>query len=395
MKAVVYKGPKQVAVEQVEGPRIEQPTDAVVRITSCALCGSDLHMYEGRAGAQPGLVLGHEPLGVIEEVGPAVTSVKKGDRVFMPAHISCGFCSNCVRGYSAACLTVNPGSTGASYGYAKMGPYRGAQAEFLRVPYADANCILLPGTPGDELEDDFAMLPDAFVTGYHATELAKVAPGDTVAIFGAGTIGLLTAYSAILRGAAEVYSVDAVPDRLEKAQQVGAIPIDFSKGDPVEQIQQIRRQKARTISKVEPLMMGVLCGIDAVGFQAKDLQHPQQENPTSVIEALCRLVNPTGRLSIIGVYEAQDPEASSEALQQGHMTVPWANMFRKGLTVSYGRTNDKRYDTLLRELIVSGRAKPGFVITHHLTFDDIVEAYQKFDRREPGYIKVVLRPNAS
>lgn len=204
MKAVVYKGLRQVAVETVEDPHLEQPTDAIVRISSCALCGSDLPMYDGRAGAQPGLVFGHEPLGQIVEVGPGVVSVHKGDRVFMPAHISCGFCTNCVRGDSASCLTVHPGSTGASYGYAKMGNYRGAQAEYLRVPFADVNCIPLPGTPGDECEDDFAMLPDAFVTGYHATELAGVGPGDTVTVFGAGTIGLHTAYSALLRGAAEV-----------------------------------------------------------------------------------------------------------------------------------------------------------------------------------------------
>lgn len=192
-------------------------------------------MYDGRAGAQPGLVLGHEPLGGVEEVGPAVTSIKKGNRVFMPAHITCGFCVNCVRGYTAACFTVHPGSWGASYGYANMGNYRGAQAQYLRVPYADANRIQLPGTAGDEQEDDFAMLPDAIVTGYHATELAKVDTGDTVAIFGAGPVGLLTAYSALLRGAAEVYVVDLVPDRLQKAREIGAIPIDFSKGDHVSQ----------------------------------------------------------------------------------------------------------------------------------------------------------------
>lgn len=394
MKAVVYKGPRQVVVENVEDPRIEQPTDALVRITSCALCGSDLHMYEGRAGARPGLVFGHEPLGVVEEVGPAVTSIKKGDRVFMPAHISCGFCTNCVRGYTASCLTVNPGSWGASYGYAHMGPYRGAQAEYLRVPYADANCIQLPGTPGDEREDDFAMLPDAIVTGYHATELAQVGPGATVAIFGAGTIGLLTAYCALLRGAAEVYIVDLVADRLQKAREIGAIPIDLSKGDPVEQIRELRRQMVSSLAQVDPVMMGVMCGIDAVGFEAKDLYNPTQENPTTVIDALCGLVNPTGHLGIVGVYETEDPGASTENLKHGKMTVPWATMFRKGITVGYGRTNDKRYDTLLRELVISGRAKPGFVVTHHLSFDDVVEAYQKFDRREPGYIKVVLRPTS-
>lgn len=238
------------------------------------------------------------------------------------------------------------------------------------------------------------MLPDAFVTGYHATELASVAPGSTVAVFGAGTIGLHSAYSALLRGAAEVYVVDAVPDRLEKAREIGAIPIDFRAGDPVEQIQEHRRHMLGTLATRDPLMMGVMCGIDAVGFQAKDLQHPDQENPVSVIEALGRLVNPTGRLALVGVFEAHDPGAANEALKQGHMSVPWATFFRKGLSLRYGRTNDKRYDTLLRELVVSRRARPGFVVTHHLSFDDVVEAYAQFDQRKPGYIKVVLHPNA-
>ena len=227
MKAVVFKGKNQVAVEEVPDPKIEAPGDAIVRITTASICGSDLHMYEGRSSAQPGIVFGHENMGVVNEVGPGVMSVKTGDRVVLPFNIGCGFCFNCSRGYSNACLTANPEYPTAGYGYADMGPFRGGQAEFLRVPFADYNCLKLPGTPGDEFEDDFVLLADIFPTGYHATELARVKSGDSVAVFGGGPVGLLSAYSAILKGAAEVYVVDRSEDRLKRAKSIGAIPVDF------------------------------------------------------------------------------------------------------------------------------------------------------------------------
>jgi glutathione-independent formaldehyde dehydrogenase len=159
-------------------------------------------------GATAGLVLGHEPLGVVEQVGSAVGLVKAGDRVVIPTHLYRGVCVNCARSYSAACLRVRRGGFGAAYGYAGIGPYRGAQAELLSVPFAAANCIPVPREPGDDHEDDFVLLADAFVTGWHATELAAVRAGCTVAVFGAGAVGLLAAYSARLKGAAEVYVVD-------------------------------------------------------------------------------------------------------------------------------------------------------------------------------------------
>ncbi|MBV8219977.1 MAG: alcohol dehydrogenase catalytic domain-containing protein, partial [Solirubrobacterales bacterium] len=201
MKAVVYEDTRRVGVHDVEDAVLEDPTDVVVRLSSSCICGTDLHMYDGRTGAEPGLVIGHEPLGEVEQVGAAVTQVKKGDRVVIPTHLFCGLCFNCMRGYTAACLRVRPGSFGAAYGYAGMGHYRGAQAQLLRVPFADANCVQVPGEPLDDWEDDFVLLADAFVTGWHATELAMMQPGSTVAVFGAGTIGLLAAYSALLRGA--------------------------------------------------------------------------------------------------------------------------------------------------------------------------------------------------
>ena len=155
MKAVVYKKPFEVAVEEVPDPRVQHPNDAIVRITSSCICGSDLHMYEGRTAAEPGIVFGHENMGIIEEVGGAVKERKVGDRVVMPFNVACGFCKNCLNGFTGFCVTVNPGFAGGAYGYVAMGPYTGGQAEYMRVPFADFNCLHLP--PGTEHEADFAL----------------------------------------------------------------------------------------------------------------------------------------------------------------------------------------------------------------------------------------------
>ncbi|MFY9932910.1 MAG: glutathione-independent formaldehyde dehydrogenase [Streptosporangiaceae bacterium] len=390
MKAVVYTGTRQVGVRDVEDAVLEDPADVVVRVTSSAICGTDLHMYDGRTGAEPGMVIGHEPLGVIEQAGDAVTLVKPGDRVVIPTHLFCGMCFNCVRGYTAACLRVRPGGFGAAYGYAGMGSYRGAQADLLRVPFADANCVRVPGEPGDEREDDFVMLADAFVTGWHATELARMEPGSTVAVFGAGTVGLLAAYSSLLRGAAEVYVVDHVPERLELAGALGAVPISFADGDPVEQIRELRRQRGLPIGEEE--MDGVQRGIDAVGFQARDRSDPARENPGQVVSDLARLVNPTGHVAIAGVYAEKDLHPAPSGSEDGSLHVPWATFFSKGITIGFGRTHDRRYTTRLRDLVVAGRARPGQVVTHHGTLADAPGLYDRFDRRADGVVKAVLRP---
>lgn len=390
VRAVIFADTRSVRVEDVPDADLEEPTDAVIRISSSAICGTDLHMYDGRTGATPGLVLGHEPLGVVDQAGSGVEMVKPGDRVVIPTHLYCGLCVNCARGFSAACLRVRPGGFGAAYGYAGMGPYRGAHAELLRVPYADANCIPVPGEPGDDLEDDLVLLADAFVTGWHATELAQVFAGSTVAVFGAGTIGLLTAYSSLLKGAAEVYVVDRVPERLDKAGELGATPVDYRQGDPVDQIRELRRAGGLPLG--EEAMSGVHIGIDAVGFQAHDRSTPEQENPTQVISDLARLINPTGHLAIIGVYAEKDLLPAIEGNADGRLTVPWATLFSKGVSVGFGRTHDRRYTVLLRDLILSGRARPGAVVTHHGRLDDAPELHRSFDRRADGVIKAVLQP---
>ena len=179
MKAVVYNGPRDVSVSNVPDARIEKPTDVLVRLTTTNICGSDLHMYEGRTSFEKGKVFGHENLGEVIEVGAAVDRIKKGDRVCMPFNIGCGFCENCEKGLTGFCLTCNPGSAGAAYGFAEMGPYQGGQAELLRVPYADFNCLLLP-KDAEAKEDDYVMLSDIFQTGWHAVELSGMLPGQSV-----------------------------------------------------------------------------------------------------------------------------------------------------------------------------------------------------------------------
>ena len=391
MKAIVFQGTRDVAPQTVDDAALEDPEDVVVEITSSAICGTDLHMYDGRTGAEPGLVLGHEPLGVIREAGEDVHLVRPGQRVVIPTHLYCGLCFNCARGYSAACLRVRPGGFGAAYGYAGMGPYRGAQADLLRVPFADANCIPLPGEPGDDREDDFVMLADAFVTGWRATELAQVEPASTVAVFGAGAIGLLAAHSALLKGAAEVYVVDHIAARLDKAGEIGATPVDFRAGDPVEQIQELRRSRGLPIG--EEKMTGVQAAIDAVGFQARDRADPDRENPLQVVGDVARIVNPTGHVGIAGVYAEKDLRPAPEGHPDGRLTVPWATFFSKGVTIGFGRTNGRRYTARLRDLVVTGRAHPGFVVSHHGTLDEAPGFYDTFDRRAAGIVKAVLNPS--
>ncbi|MEU5271251.1 glutathione-independent formaldehyde dehydrogenase [Streptomyces hygroscopicus] len=377
MKAVVYEKPYSVTVRDVDEPQIEHPNDVIVRVTSSAICGSDLHMYEGRTAAEPGIVFGHENLGVVEETGSGVVSLSKGDRVVMPFNVACGFCKNCLAGDTGFCLTVNPGFAGGAYGYVAMGPYPGGQAERMRVPFSDFNCLKLP--PGEEFETDFILLADIFPTGYHGCELAEVSPGESVVVYGAGPVGLMAAYSAMLRGAATVFVVDRIPERLDKAREIGAVPIDFTQGDPVAQI------KDRTGGE------GTDKGIDAVGYQAQahDAGH---EEPALVLNSLVDTVRATGRLGVPGLYVPSDPGAVDEHAKRGQLLVSIGRMFEKGQRMGTGQCNVKRYNRQLRDLIIAGRAKPSFVVSHELPLDRAPQAYEKFDQRVEGYTKVVLHP---
>ena len=213
MKALVYNGPRDVSVKKVADAKIEQPNDVLVRITATNICGSDLHMYEGRTDMEPGRVLGHENMGEVAEVGEAIARIKVGDMVSLPFNIGCGFCKNCEAGLTAFCITVNPGNAGAAYGFADMGPFEGGQADYLRVPYGDFNCLRLPDD-FKEKEEDYALLSDVFPTGWHCTRLAGLEPGESIVIYGAGPVGLMAAHAAMIQGASQVMVVDRHPDRL-------------------------------------------------------------------------------------------------------------------------------------------------------------------------------------
>jgi glutathione-independent formaldehyde dehydrogenase len=377
MKAVVYHGPFEVAVEQVGDPSIESPLDAIVKITTTNICGSDLHMYEGRTSVETGKVLGHENMGIVEEVGPGVSSIKVGDRVSVPFNIACGTCRNCNDGWTSFCLRTNPneGMDGAAYGYANMGPYRGGQAEYLRVPYADFNLLRLP--PGTEHELDFAMLSDIFPTGWHGCELAGVRPGDRVAVFGAGPVGLMAAHSAQLMGASEVFVVDKEKDRLALAEENGAVGIDVAQGDPVEHIKELTGGR------------GVDRGVEAVGYQAHD--PTGEEHPEMVLDNLVKVVRSTGG---IGVVMPSDPGAADDAAKQGRVGFDFGSFFTYAQSMGTGQCPVKRYNRRLRDLIITGRASPSFIVSHELSLDQAPDGYLHFDNREDGWTKVLLHPAA-
>ncbi|KAK7032464.1 hypothetical protein VNI00_013022 [Paramarasmius palmivorus] len=377
MRAVVYDKPFSVSIQEVPKPTILHPDDIIVKVTTSCICGSDLHMYEGRTAAEPGIVFGHENMGIVDELGSGVTLLKKGDRVVMPFNVACGRCLNCEEGRSAFCTHVNPGFAGGAYGYVAMGPYPGGQAEYVRVPFADFNALKLP--PGTDHEEDFALLADIFPTGWHGVQLSGFRPGESVAVFGAGPVGLMAAYSAVLRGASEVYVVDRVQERLDKAKEIGCTPIDFGKGDPVEEILKLRGGKE------------VDRGVDAVGYQATT-GDGKTEQPNAVLEALIRVVRPTGGLGIPGLYVPSDPGAPDSAAAKGYISFPFGKLFEKGLSIGTGQCNVKAYNRYLRDLIVAGRAKPSFVVSHNVGLDKAPEAYEKFDKRIDGYTKVLLHP---
>ena len=377
MKAVIYNGPRDVALKEVPDARIEKTTDVLVKITSSNICGSDLHMYEGRTDFEPGKIFGHENLGVVIEIGSAVERIKLGDRVCMPFNIGCGYCANCERGLTGFCLIANPGTAGAAYGFAGMGPYSGGQAELLRVPYADFNCLVLP--PGaEEKENDYVMLSDVFPTGYHATELAGVQPGESVVIYGAGPVGLMAAYSAIIKGAAKVMVVDQQPDRLALAEKIGAIPINNSDGTCVDQVLALTDGQ------------GADRGCECVGYQCCD--HKRHEVPNLTMNNLVQTVRATGGIGVVGVFVAKDPGAEDKLAKQGQIAFDFGQFWNKGLRVGTGQANVKAYNRRLCNLIEAGKAAPSFLISHELPLERAAEGYKNFDARKDGWTKVVLKP---
>lgn len=253
-------------------------------------------------------------MGLVEEVGAGVTLLKKGDRVVMPFNVADGRCRNCEQGKTAFCTGVNPGFAGGAYGYVAMGPYRGGQAQFIRIPYADFNALKLP--PGKEHEADFILLADIFPTGWHGVSLSGFQPGETVAVFGGGPVGLMAAYSAQLRGASRVFVVDRVKERLDAAKKIDCVPINFEEGDAVELI--LKANDGEMVDR----------SVDAVGYQAV-VKGGDKEEPNIVLENMIKVTRACGGLGIPGLYVPTDPGAPDSASAKGSISLSFGKLFEK------------------------------------------------------------------
>ena len=394
MKALTWHGARDVRVTDVPDPTIEEPDDAIIRVTSTAICGSDLHLYEVMGPfIDPGSVLGHEPMGIIEAVGPAVTGLAVGDRVVIPFNISCGHCWMCDRGLQSQCETTQvtgegPGYGASLFGYTRLyGNVPGGQAELLRVPQAGYGPIKVPEGPPD---DRFLFLSDVLPTAWQAVEYAGVEPGGSVAVIGLGPIGDMCARIALHRGL-QVFGIDLVPERIQRLRALGVDVHDLSGSDDV-----VGAIRDRTGGR------GPDAVIDAVGMEAHGspvakaaqratsfLPDPLQArlmeragvDRLAALQLAIELVRRGGTLSIVGVY--------------GGMTdpLPLLRMFDKQLQVRMGQANVRRWvDDLLPLLDEDDVLGVDGFATHHLPLDEAPEAYARFQRKEDGMVKVVLRP---
>ena len=387
MKAVCWMGKKTMQVQEVNDPRILNPRDCIVQVTSTAICGSDLHLYNGfMPTMEKGDILGHEFMGVVVEIGPEVKKIKVGDRVAVPFCISCGACSHCLRQEWSVCDNTNPNAAMAEaifgyspaglFGYSHLtGGYAGGQAQYVRVPFADVGPLKIESDLPDE---KVLFLTDIFPTGYMAAENCDIEPGrTTVAVWGCGPVGQFAIRSAMLLGAAKVYAIDSVPERLRMAEQAGAITIDDSKEDVHD------RLKAMTGGR------GPDAAIDAVGLEAhgstydtvKQKLKLEQDRPYVLRQAM-RAVRKGGTLSLAGVYSGFVDK------------IPFGAVFNKGVKMKMGQTHMHRYMRPLLERVENGEIDPSFVITHRLPLTQAPEAYEKFCNKEDGFIKVVLDPAA-
>ncbi|KAI9726671.1 MAG: hypothetical protein M1834_008936 [Cirrosporium novae-zelandiae] len=370
MRGVVWEGqPYNVTVMDLPIPTLQAGTDALVRITTAAICGTDLHTYHGVYGSTYApWGMGHEAIGVITEIGNSVASLGVGDRVVIPDMPDDGY------------LNMEPQTEVLAFGLgANYGTTGGCQAEYVRVPFADNSLITLPTTnssTNSSHELDYLFTSDIFATGWTALDFAGFEPGDTVAVFGAGPVGLLSAYSAILRGASKVYSVDSVPSRLQKAASIGAIPISLNESDPVEQI-----------LSYEPL--GVTRSVDCVGFEAVNSNLELQENV--VIMNMINVTSTGGGIGQVGVFSTQvnSTGAPRGSTLSSNIEFPMTSFFNKGLTFRAGGVDPKAIASELVDLIASGRAEPSFIISSEIDIEDAPEYYARFD--EHLETKVVIR----
>lgn len=392
MKAITWEGnPFHMSLMDTPTPQLKHPNDALIQITTAAICGTDLHNYRGLGlSKNPPWIMGHEGIGKVIQIGQGVKTLKVGDRVII-GPISCGYCNNCVRGKWTYCLTFHPETPADFPGLGDdFGPgLGGTQAEYIRVPFADSSCFLI--RPNDGIEQDrdidYVLVSDIFPAAWSGLSSSGFEPGDTVAVFGAGPVGLLCAYSAILRGASRVYSVDYVPSRLDRAASVGAIPINFKDNDPVKQILALEPP-----SHPHGTDAGVRRSCDCVGFESLNgkLEH---ENGI-VVRHCIDVTQPTGGIGLIAEYlpagYGPTPGAPLVTGKEGEFVVPVGTLWMKAISIGSGVVEVKGLQFVLRDLIERGRARPSFIVDEVLYgLEGVVGAYARFERREVG--KVIVR----
>jgi threonine dehydrogenase-like Zn-dependent dehydrogenase len=382
MRAMVYRGPYKMRVEEKPKPRIEHPNDAIVKVQLAAICGSDLHLYHGMMpDTRIGHTFGHEFIGVVDEVGPSVRDLQVGDRVMVPFNIFCGSCWYCARGLYSNCHNVNSNATavGGIYGYSHTtGGYDGGQAEYVRVPFADVGPVTIPDWMHDE---DAVLLTDAAATGYFGAQLGEIVEGDTVVVLGAGPVGLIAAQSSWLMGAGRVIVVDHLTERLDKARTMARAEVwNYDEIDDV--VLEMKRQTD---------FLGADVVIDAVGAEADGnlLMHVtgtkltlQGGSPIALNWAIDG-VRKGGTISVVGAY---GPIPTM---------VKFGDALNKGLTLRMNQTPVKRQWPRMFEHVRNGHLTPREMVTHRFPLEDIAEAYHVFSAKLDGCIKPLILPSAA
>ncbi|HEX6472036.1 MAG TPA: zinc-dependent alcohol dehydrogenase [Streptosporangiaceae bacterium] len=403
MKAVVWHDVGRISVDNVADPTLGEPTDAIVRITASAICGTDLHFVRGSMpGMRPGTILGHEAVGTVEALGPEVRNFSVGDRVVIPSTIACGRCAYCRAGYYAQCDMANPNGRDAGTAFyggpEQTGPFDGLQAEFARVPFAHTNLVPIPPGVTDE---QALMVSDIFPTGWFGARLAEVGDGDVVLVLGAGPVGQLAALSARIQGAGRVLIVDGDADRLETARLQNAETIDFNAEDPVKVVHELTGGIGadRVIDAVGVDAQRPVGGpaAQAIGDDtAEEFEHEREQvaprtnvhgtqwmpgdAPSQAVRWAVEMVAKAGTIGIVGVYPPR------------YTSFPLGTAMNRNLTVKAGNCNHRRYVPGLLSRIATGDVDPTTVLTQQETLPSAIEAYEAFDRREPGWTKVVLEP---
>ena len=389
MKALVWHGKQDIRCDTIPDPEIEDPTDAIIKVTSCAICGSDLHLFHNLIPAMmPGDVVGHEMMGEVVEVGSETRKLSKGDRIVIPFTINCDECDQCLRGNFSLCERSNRNkdlgdkvfghSTAGLFGYTHLtGGYQGGQAEYLRVPYADGTHIKVP----DGMTDEQALfLGDIFPTGWQAAVQCDIQPTDTVAIWGAGPVGQMAIRSAILLGANQVIAIDRLPERLSMAEAAGATTINFDDESVIERLNDLTGGKGpeKCVDAVG-MEAHATSHVDALYDRVKQATMMESDRP-HVLREMIYVCRPGGVLSVPGVYGGLIDK------------VPFGMVMNKALTIRTGQTHVRRWTDDLTRRIEEGQIDPSFVITDTVPLDEGPGMYRVFEQKQDSCIKVVLKP---